>query len=906
MAPSQLKQLKASLHTSGVLGPQKSKKQKKSTAKDASARLQRTAALESIREKFNPFEVQTTTKRAPKYEFVTNKEAKANNSKGRPGVTRSLGEERRRETLLRELQRRNKVGGVLDRRFGENDPTLTPEERAAERFARENERRGRKGGLFNLEDESDEEVEMALTHGGRSLAFGGEVVRDDYEEDDGDRSDAEEFQEQNDRPKKRLRLEDEGGDGEDDEEAALPERKKTKSEVMKEVIAKSKMYKAERQAAKEDDEDLRLELDKGMSDLYEAMRSHKPAAKPLPTPPSDSEPQMDPARAAMLAGKSREDAEKEYEANIRQMKMDARSKPSVRTKTEEEKAAEEAERLQELEKRRLQRMQGQEDSSDGEEIEDEPEEDEERDDAEAFGLSAPAPMLRPELEVEDEDEFVLDDDLVASGSDLEPMSDDESSGSEVEDDGDDDFVNGLVLPKSAATETANPDKDTGKGLAYTYPCPQTHEEFLDLLNGTEVADVPTVVQRIRALYHKGLAEDNEAKLGKFAYVLLEHIAYMGNSEATFNATVIEALFRHLHSMAKAQPRDVSSAFRTHLITIAVQRPLALTGGDLMVLTGVSTIFPTSDQFHTVATPAMLTIGRYLGQAHVQTLSDLATGAYCCTLALQYQQYAKRYVPEVVTYIVNAIAILSPTHLPTTLAIDGYKGQPLNTPIRLPDTSLRVRPRSKAALPPKPSLTHLLFGPTTGTANAQLLQTFIHLTAALPSLWSTKTAYPSLILPLIHCLTHLTQTPLPSPLDTLLVSTLSTLQSTLSTTTTARLPLHLHAHRPLAIKQSLPAFTDNYNPNRHPSSNDPDPARAQLSKLRAEHKKERKGAMRELRKDANFVAREQLREKKEKDDAYEKKFRRLVAEIQGEEGREGKGYEREKSMRREKKREKGRK
>lgn len=55
-------------------------------------------------------------------------------------------------------------------------------------------------------------------------------------------------------------------------------------------------------------------------------------------------------------------------------------------------------------------------------------------------------------------------------------------------------------------------------------------------------------------------------------------------------------------------------------------------------------------------------------------------------------------------------------------------------------------------------------------------------------------------------------------------------------------------------------------------------------------------MRELRKDANFMAREGLREKKEKDQQYEKKFKRLVAEIQGEEGREGKGYEREKAMR----------
>lgn len=70
----------------------------------------------------------------------------------------------------------------------------------------------------------------------------------------------------------------------------------------------------------------------------------------------------------------------------------------------------------------------------------------------------------------------------------------------------------------------------------------------------------------------------------------------------------------------------------------------------------------------------------------------------------------------------------------------------------------------------------------------------------------------------------------------------------------------------------------------------------MNKLKAEHKKERKGAMRELRKDANFMAREQLREKKVRDEAYEKKFKRLVAEIQGEEGREAKEYEKVKAKR----------
>ena len=69
----------------------------------------------------------------------------------------------RTKTLLKEYQDKNRSGGMLDRRFGENDPTMTPEERMLERFTRERQRES-KGALFNLEEEEE------LTHYGQSLS----------------------------------------------------------------------------------------------------------------------------------------------------------------------------------------------------------------------------------------------------------------------------------------------------------------------------------------------------------------------------------------------------------------------------------------------------------------------------------------------------------------------------------------------------------------------------------------------------------------------------------------------------------------------------------------------------------------------------------------------------------------
>lgn len=97
MPPSQLKRLKTSLREQGVVGPPKSKKQRKQVSKSGASkdsRIQRNAALQGIREQFNPFEVKAPQR--TKYEFASNKTMGtrvAKDAVSRPGVTKGLGEE---------------------------------------------------------------------------------------------------------------------------------------------------------------------------------------------------------------------------------------------------------------------------------------------------------------------------------------------------------------------------------------------------------------------------------------------------------------------------------------------------------------------------------------------------------------------------------------------------------------------------------------------------------------------------------------------------------------------------------------------------------------------------------------------------------------------------------------------
>lgn len=75
-----------------------------------------------------------------------------------------------------EHQLRDHRGTFRDRRFGENDPSMSIEDRMLERYTRERQRGQGKKGMFNLEDEDEPFGELddgfalgGLTHGGRSV-----------------------------------------------------------------------------------------------------------------------------------------------------------------------------------------------------------------------------------------------------------------------------------------------------------------------------------------------------------------------------------------------------------------------------------------------------------------------------------------------------------------------------------------------------------------------------------------------------------------------------------------------------------------------------------------------------------------------------------------------------------------
>ena len=272
---------------------------------------------------------------------------------------------------------------------------------------------------------------------------------------------------------------------------------------MAEVIAKSKEHKVgllksfyiklaylvlqlRRQTEREEDDNIRHELDSQFTALRELIYAPDPSSSgsnsiPLGTREAVPRPLTDPDPGAALSTIVNDDGD--YDQRVRELAFDKRSKPKDRTKTEEELALEEKEALEKAERRRQRRMLGQNES-----------------DSEEEG-TLKGKRRRGADDLDFDDEGLVEWSGLGAGLDQTSAPLSEASEEEAE-------------PAEEDTETSD-DKSSNSladELSYIFPCPGSHEEFLHIIDDLDDEDVPTVVQRIRTLYHTSLGADNKFKL----------------------------------------------------------------------------------------------------------------------------------------------------------------------------------------------------------------------------------------------------------------------------------------------------------------------------------------------------------------------------------------------------------
>lgn len=219
--------------------------------------------------------------------------------------------------------------------------------------------------------------------------------------------------------------------------------------------------------------------------------------------------------------------------------MEKRAQPKDRTKTEEEIALEEKEALEKAERKRLKRMMGQPDTESDDEVEGRKrkrggddldddfilEEDEFTGIGKGLGTEIPANSDDQSDEDEDENEDEEEEGTSEGTEDEFGPSDEGEEAEEGE------FEE--LLPKIPTKSSGAKSKGKQKELPFTFPCPHSHDEFLDILEDVDDSLVGVVVERIRKLHHPSLGEENKFKL-QVRFFSFNHIP-MFDSFAAFNS-----------------------------------------------------------------------------------------------------------------------------------------------------------------------------------------------------------------------------------------------------------------------------------------------------------------------------------------------------------------------------------
>ncbi|KAK0491476.1 nucleolar protein 14 [Armillaria novae-zelandiae] len=880
---SQLSQLKSALSQAGVTGKPQGTKRKRSI-NQANDKAKRESKLAEIHQKLNPFDTKVTKLKhdvgGRKLKGVT----------GKPAQSKMAGLEQRKKTLLKEFQEKDRAGGIVDRRFGENDPSMSLEDRMLERFTKERQRVSR-GTAFNLEDEDE------LTHYGQSLS-----KLDDFDDVEMGLDDEEEEQGQIDRQVVQKAHFGGFGDEEEEEEDGEPARKKSKAEVMAEVMAKSKEHKLLRQMEREKEDNVRHELDEAFDSVRDllfapgASTSNSAAETSIDPPAKEASSPTDP-----LDGLETQDLD--YDQRVRELAFDKRAKPKDRTKTEEELALEEKETLEKAERRRQKRMLGLDSDSEGEEVPKKGKRRREADD------------LDDDLVDEDEEWAGIGVGLGDRRADDNNLGSEDESGEEDDEDSQEDEESGDDEGRPLGDISDHEDLTTklhtkkvalgskSKELPYTFDCPSTHAEFLDIVDGIDDKDVPTVVHRIRALHHTSLAPENKFKLQILAGVLIDHILYL-SSPPTPRLTHLSALLPHLFALTKTYPVQSAEFFVKKLTLMHKNLNRGLSRGalnleaktwpglpELSLLRIIGIAWSTSDLNHAVVSPTRVLMGAYLGLARVRSLADIASGLFLCSLFLQFERLSKRLVPEAVNFVINAVLHLAPNSYKDASTLPGS----FPSPDFRSELSGSFTVQHSTGSPPSQKV-DLLEVLVAGSANEEtkfgLLSVALDLVARFAEMYKGLEGFVELYAPISTILKHiLKQSGLSEALETRLKAVSDSTKRLLKFARQARQPLQLQAHKPIPIPTYIPKFeTSSSSYLRH---QDPDHERNEAAKLRNQYKKERKGAIRELRKDAKFLAGVQQQKQKDKDRAYNESMRRVYGSIEGERAEE-KSMEREKA------------
>ncbi|KAK3603036.1 hypothetical protein CHS0354_037784 [Potamilus streckersoni] len=841
----------------------------------------------------NPFEVKINHQ---KHDVLGRKISK--HDKGMPGLSRSKATKKRKETLLQEYENQFKANKFVDQRFGETDTSLSLEDKMLKRFAIEKLKMADKHSKFNLNE--DEE----LTHYGQSLS----QIEKFEDPDDSDEED-----DDNGRIGAKMVSEEHFGGFMTRKEAEDARDARSWKEKMEDVIAKSKKEKYDRQMEKEKTKEMTEKLDEEWSSLRLLISSLSKAK----------------------GSKGEETVQKkvdDYDIAVRELQFEMKGKATDRMKTEEEIAREEKEKLEKLEADRIRRMKGmtEEETSSGKHFSADDLDDGfviDGADKEKFQVSykdgkmvnyedVEAHVSAEDKEGDEKNDSDVDEDDDEKGVTEENEEEEEEESGDDSDNSDDSFGD-IASEDEEAEENGDKQEEEEKGITisleqnrmskefdhktrkmmeaakkeipYTFSVPENYEALLDLLQENNILDQITIMQRVRTCHHPSLAEGNKSLLETFFGLLVQYYGDLALQKPP-QLHLMDQMTPILYSLTQQSPVAAAQAVVEQIANRQKEfkqicdrragRGMYPGLDTLLMFKLVSMLFPTSDFYHPVTTPALLFLCQMLAQCSISQERDVAAGLFVCSICLEYVSLSKRYIPEVVNFLHGLLFLAAEK--------DPNKIEPVIPPFKPVGKNVNLLLLSKAMSGvteiKKWKMSELLsinmerqatcndeFRLSAINNSLILIREFSNLYAELPS-------YKEIFTPITNMCKKLPVQDFPTALQKNLKNLMENICANCQR---KRQFLVIQKKKPQPLKMYEPKVEEVFDGKKNRQKGTKDFNEHQ--KLVHKHKRELKGAIREIKKDNQFLARQKLQKQLLLDAERKRKMKQIFAMLSAQEG-----------------------
>lgn len=426
-------------------------------------------------------------------------------------------------------------------------------------------------------------------------------------------------------------------------ESASRPRPKSHKERLEEIIDRSKMLR-------EVKSQLRDEVMMETEELDEEFEDMKQYLTPMHSSSLVSKDTKAATSSASVADRGGRD---EFDRIFQELAGDT-STSVLHTKNKEKMEQKEREHLVQLEMVRQRRLQ--------EEEEDDDSDDEHGDDDDTHQDIGGGDSLEDGLDIE----YDVND------SDNEDISSDEESSTHAK------KARGQVIKKVANQKSTAQkkegdieDTDLYNDIPYVIRVPGNYEELKGLFDGMTPAQVRVICNRI-------IMVNSQSDLRTFLQLLLEHFNHLGRYGLQDGSSLVEML-----SILSDQIQDLSLRMPSHAaqtfekVILFMQHNLSVhlneVTGPLMdstvhgypgcelifFLQLIGNVFPRSEFRHPFISSALLLLHEIISHCPLRTMRDVLYGIFVCSIILDYTKETKRVSPEVIHFLTSLLATAIP-------------------------------------------------------------------------------------------------------------------------------------------------------------------------------------------------------------------------------------------------------